>query len=88
MPVSLAIGVVRSLNLIDFVLFSGSSPADDHTPFLQHEYYSIFYVITRPFPTVWHKMTDNKDCLDFAYIERLNMLLRVFTAQYLQFQGV
>ena len=31
----------------------------------------------------WHKMGDNKGSLDFGRIERLNKILRVFVAMYL-----
>ena len=78
--------LIETLNKVEFLL--ASSPSDDHSPFLHHGLTRIFYVITRPFPPEWHKITDNMDALDFDYIGTLNKLLRVWTAQYLQWEGI
>jgi glutaminyl-peptide cyclotransferase len=66
---------------------AASAPSDDHSPFLRNGLRRIFYVITRPFPSVWHTTNDDRDCLDLDYIRSFNMLLRVWTAQYLQYTG-
>ena len=61
---------------------SYSGIADDHIPFLRRGV-SILHVIPTPFPSVWHKETDNKDALDFNTIDNLNRILRVWVTSYL-----
>ncbi|XP_065061574.1 glutaminyl-peptide cyclotransferase-like [Rhopilema esculentum] len=55
---------------------------DDHLPFLRKGV-PILHMISVPFPTVWHKMTDDEAVLDQASIENLLKILRIFVAQYL-----
>jgi len=55
---------------------------DDHIPFLQRGV-DILHVIPSPFPSVWHKPSDNRDALDFPTISNLNKVFRLFVARYL-----
>ena len=43
----------------------------------------VLHMIAVPFPTVWHKMSDDETILDQASIENLLKILRIFVAQYL-----
>ncbi|ODN02054.1 Glutaminyl-peptide cyclotransferase [Orchesella cincta] len=56
---------------------------DDHIPFLQRGV-DILHVIPSPFPTVWHKTSDNREALDFPTISNLNKVFRLFVARYLE----
>lgn len=55
---------------------------DDHIPFLQRGV-DILHLIPSPFPTVWHKPSDNRDALHFPTISNLNKVFRLFVARYL-----
>ena len=44
----------------------------------------ILHLIVTPFPSVWHKMGDNANAIDWDDTEDLNKILRVFVAEYLQ----
>jgi len=55
---------------------------DDHVPFLKRGV-PVLHLITEPFPTVWHKLTDDASALDQATMNRWNVLMRVFVAEYL-----
>ncbi|KAG9287016.1 hypothetical protein G9A89_022980 [Geosiphon pyriformis] len=55
---------------------------DDHLPFLQKGV-PIVHIIPYPFPSVWHKLEDNKDALDPEVMHNLNLIFRVFAAEYL-----
>lgn len=55
---------------------------DDHIPFKKRSV-PILHLISVPFPSVWHKMSDNRESLDFDRISNLSKILRVFTAEYL-----
>ncbi len=48
----------------------GGFVLDDHTPFVDADLDRVFYVITRPFPDVWHEIEDDREHLDFDYISR------------------
>ncbi|TRY79543.1 hypothetical protein TCAL_12403 [Tigriopus californicus] len=67
-------------------LQSSSHVQDDCTPFWNLGLKRIHHWITRPFPSMWHTLGDNWDALDFDYIQRMNMILRIFTAEYMQMQ--
>lgn len=54
---------------------------DDHIPFLERGV-PIIHLIPSPFPTVWHKMTDDRKAIDMFTIENLNKILRVFVIEY------
>lgn len=56
---------------------------DDHLPFL-HRGVPILHIIPSPFPSVWHKMQDNRDALDIPTMARWNAIMRVFIAEYMQ----
>lgn len=56
--------------------------SDDHLPFIQRGV-PIVHLISYPFPSVWHKPSDNFDALDFDVIHNLNLILRSFVAEYL-----
>jgi len=55
---------------------------DDHVHFMKKGV-PILHVIPTPFPHVWHKEKDNYSALDFATIDNLNKIFRVFVAEYL-----
>ncbi|XP_043248892.1 glutaminyl-peptide cyclotransferase isoform X2 [Colletes gigas] len=55
---------------------------DDHTPFLRRDV-PILHIIPYPFPTVWHKPSDNRDNIDLKTAENINKILRIFVASYL-----
>ncbi|XP_076170897.1 glutaminyl-peptide cyclotransferase isoform X2 [Ptiloglossa arizonensis] len=55
---------------------------DDHVPFLQRNI-SILHMIPHPFPSVWHKPSDNRDNIDLKTTENINKILRIFVASYL-----
>lgn len=55
---------------------------DDHIPFKRRNV-PILHLISAPFPKVWHKISDNRENLDFARIAQINKILRVFVAEYL-----
>ena len=44
----------------------------------------ILHLITVPFPSVWHKESDDARAMDPVSIENINKILRVFVAEYLQ----
>jgi glutaminyl-peptide cyclotransferase len=69
-----------------FVL--GPTVQDDHTPFQREGLERIFYIITRPFPSVWHTLNDNMDAVDMSYVRRLAQLMRVWVAQYMKYPAV
>lgn len=62
--------------------FLGAGIEDDHIPF-KNRNVPILHLISVPFPSVWHKMSDNRESLDFNRISNLSKILRVFTAEYL-----
>ncbi|XP_015918949.1 glutaminyl-peptide cyclotransferase [Parasteatoda tepidariorum] len=55
---------------------------DDHVPFMRLGV-PILHLIPNPFPSVWHRESDNRDSLHHATIDNLNKILRVFIAEYL-----
>ena len=42
----------------------------------------IVHLIAFPFPSVWHKHTDNHNALDRATIENLHKIFTVFLHEY------
>ena len=56
---------------------------DDHTPFIDHGLKKALHVIAEPFPAVWHTLEDDWEHLEFNSISRINRILRVFVAEYL-----
>lgn len=81
-------GSLRSINALKTSAklfnkrFIAAGISDDHLPFKSRNV-PIMHLITAPFPKVWHKMSDNRNALDFNRISDLNKILRVFTAEYL-----
>ncbi|XP_023930425.1 glutaminyl-peptide cyclotransferase-like isoform X2 [Lingula anatina] len=55
---------------------------DDHIPFLRKNV-PILHLICYPFPSVWHKPSDDESALDYTTIDNLNKILQVFVIQYL-----
>ncbi|XP_011262643.1 glutaminyl-peptide cyclotransferase isoform X2 [Camponotus floridanus] len=55
---------------------------DDHIPFLRKNV-PILHLIPIPFPTSWHKTSDNRHNIDLKTTENLNKILRLFVASYL-----
>ena len=55
---------------------------DDHIPFNERGV-PILHVISAPFPSVWHKITDNESSLNFPAIKNLNTIFRTFLVDYL-----
>lgn len=54
---------------------------DDHVPFFRRGV-KILHLITSPFPSVWHRDTDNFDALDFPTIRNLVQIFKVFVSEY------
>ena len=57
---------------------------DDHTPLMERGLKRALHVISDPFPDTWHTLEDDLDYLDREAIERVNKVVRVFVAEYLQ----
>ncbi|KAL1746302.1 hypothetical protein HDZ31DRAFT_34538 [Schizophyllum fasciatum] len=55
---------------------------DDHVPFLQRGV-SILHIIPLPFPSVWHKLSDDASALHLPTMRRWNLILRVVMSEYL-----
>ncbi|EIW66632.1 hypothetical protein TREMEDRAFT_45746 [Tremella mesenterica DSM 1558] len=66
---------------VDFKMRKGMI-GDDHAPFLERGV-SILHVISNPFPKVWHNLADDASALSLPAMRRWNLILRVFTAEYL-----
>lgn len=60
----------------------GMGIEDDHIPFLKRNV-PILHVIPTPFPEVWHKFSDDAECIDYDTVENLNRILRLFVVEYL-----
>ncbi|KAB7503076.1 Glutaminyl-peptide cyclotransferase [Armadillidium nasatum] len=58
---------------------------NDHIPFFERGV-PILHLIAYPFPSVWHKMSDNMESLHPPSIQNMNTLLRVFVTDYLHLQ--
>jgi Peptidase family M28 len=43
----------------------------------------VLHLISYPFPYVWHTEADNETALDYATIDDVARILRVFVAEYL-----
>ncbi|CAO3609001.1 unnamed protein product [Cunninghamella blakesleeana] len=63
--------------------FQGGRIGDDHIPFMQRGV-NILHLIPHPFPDVWHRETDNADCLDSPTINNFDILFRAFVCEYLE----
>jgi hypothetical protein len=60
---------------------------DDHVPFLKRGV-PVLHLITEPFPRVWHTPADDASALDQATMNRWNVLMRIFVAEYLGLKPV
>lgn len=58
---------------------------DDHVPFMKRGV-PILHLIASPFPSVWHSTNDNEQALDYATIDHLNAVLRIFVSRYFNIQ--
>ena len=56
---------------------------DDQVPFHEAGVRNILHMIPSPFPSVWHKLSDNFEALDMGTIEYLNKIVRVIVYGYL-----
>ncbi|SYW81085.1 related to Glutaminyl-peptide cyclotransferase precursor [Ustilago bromivora] len=56
---------------------------DDHLPFLRNGV-PILHVIPSPFPNVWHKLSDDREALDYGTMYAWCMILRLVVAEYLE----
>ncbi|KAL8610923.1 hypothetical protein ACOMHN_042541 [Nucella lapillus] len=61
----------------DVYRFSGIE--DDHIPFLRKGV-DILHLISVPFPSVWHKVEDDGDHLNFDFIDNFSRIFRVFVS--------
>ncbi|RUS81361.1 hypothetical protein EGW08_010859, partial [Elysia chlorotica] len=77
---SLLVGDSKSRIFIDAGSFGGIE--DDHIPFLRKGV-DILHLISSPFPSVWHKFSDDWDHLDFDLIDNFSRIFRVFVANLL-----
>ena len=41
------------------------------------------HIIASPFPEVWHTSNDNDNAVDYPTVEKLNMIFRIFVAEFL-----
>ena len=55
---------------------------DDHVPFMKKGV-KILHIITSPFPSVWHKMTDDERALDHTTIRNLINIFKAFVVEYM-----
>lgn len=55
---------------------------DDHLPFLYRDV-PVLHCIPYPFPSVWHKPSDNKAALDMNTIENLLKIYQIFVLEYM-----
>ncbi|PHH73000.1 hypothetical protein CDD82_5696 [Ophiocordyceps australis] len=62
------------------------SISDDHVPFMKRGT-NILHIIPSPFPTVWHKMTDNGDNLDDATVRDWAKIVTAFVAEWMDLSG-
>ncbi|KAK3748815.1 hypothetical protein RRG08_065322 [Elysia crispata] len=77
---ALLVGNSKSQIFVNAGSFGGIE--DDHIPFL-HKGVDILHLISYPFPSVWHKFTDDWDHLDFNLIDNFSRIFRVFIANLL-----
>lgn len=62
--------------------FAAGGIEDDHIPFMRRGV-PILHIIPSPFPSVWHKDSDNKAALHPPTIDDLSKIFRVFVVEYL-----
>lgn len=59
---------------------------DDHLPFMARGV-DILHLIPNPFPTVWHKATDDGEHLDMDTVGDWTVLVTAFAAEWLDLDG-
>jgi len=64
-------------------LLGGGGIEDDHKPF-ERRGVPILHIISSPFPDVWHTINDNANAIHPPTVEKLNMIFRIFVAEYLE----
>lgn len=64
----------------------GGYIGDDHEPFLARGV-EILHMIPHPFPTVWHKPTDDGEHLDMDTTEDWAVLVTAFAAEWMDLEG-
>nr|XP_022332143.1 glutaminyl-peptide cyclotransferase-like [Crassostrea virginica]XP_022332144.1 glutaminyl-peptide cyclotransferase-like [Crassostrea virginica] len=65
----------------------GGGIEDDHIPFL-HRSVPILHLISAPFPSVWHRMSDDAAHIDYHTTQDFNKIFRVFVASYLHLDAL
>ncbi|KAI5450801.1 hypothetical protein NCC49_002807 [Naganishia albida] len=55
---------------------------DDQVPFIERGV-NVLHVIPYPFPSVWHTIKDDASALDLPTLRRWNLIIRLFTLEYL-----
>ncbi|KAJ8308940.1 hypothetical protein KUTeg_013814 [Tegillarca granosa] len=73
--------------LVKIAYPQGGGIEDDHIPFLRKGV-PILHLISAPFPSVWHKMSDNGDAINYQVTENFNRIFRVFVASYLHLDAL
>ena len=64
----------------------GGYIGDDHVPFLARGV-EVLHIITNPFPSVWHEMSDNGENLDMDTVEDWTLLVSAFVAEWMELEG-
>lgn len=64
----------------------GPMMQDDHVPFLQRGV-EVLHLIPSPFPSVWHKSTDDGEHLDLPSVEDWAMIVTAFVAEWMDLEG-
>ncbi|XP_043215041.1 glutaminyl-peptide cyclotransferase-like [Amphibalanus amphitrite] len=61
--------------------------SDDHLPF-QRRGVKVLHIIPSPFPSVWHKSSDDASAIHGPTVTNLNRVLRVFVSEYLHHAAI
>jgi len=64
----------------------GGLIGDDHEPFMARGV-DVLHIIPHPFPTVWHRPTDNGEHLDMDTTEDWAVLVTAFAAEWMDLEG-
>ena len=66
--------------------WNGGAIEDDHLPFIERGV-EILHIIPSPFPTVWHRETDDGEHLDMDTTGDWAMLVTAFAAEWMDLEG-
>ena len=66
--------------------WNGGMIGDDHVPFMARGV-DVLHIIPSPFPTVWHKPTDDAEHLDIETSEDWAVLVTAFAAEWMDLSG-